>query len=100
MGTATNGGGVASAILSLNKAVPAFITKKHYIKLQEWLNNGKEYEYLRKEYEDLRYTFNNQKLFHILHKHFKDIRTYHTSTLYHLRSLYSILYYFYTFLCL
>ena len=46
------------------------------------------------------YTFNNQKLFHILHKHFKDIRTYHTSTLYHLRSLYSILYYFYTFLCL
>ena len=64
LGTATNGGGVASAILSLDKTVPAFITKEHYIKLQEWLNNGKEYEYLRKEYEDLRYTFNNQKTHH------------------------------------
>lgn len=64
LGTATNGGGVASAVLSLDKTVPAFITKEHYIKLQEWLNNGKEYEYLRKEYEDLRYTFNNQKTHH------------------------------------
>ena len=71
LGTATNGGGVASAVLSLDKEIPAFITKEHYEKLQNWLNTDKEckylrkeYEYLRKEYEDLRYTFNNQKTHH------------------------------------
>lgn len=64
LGTATNGGGVASAVLSLDKQVPAMITKEHYELLQRWLNNSKEYEYLRKEYEDLRYTFNNQKRSH------------------------------------
>lgn len=54
LGTATNGGGVASACLSLDKAEPAMFTKEMYQKLQAWLNNGKEYEYLRKEYEELR----------------------------------------------
>ena len=54
LGTATNGGGVASACLSLDKAEPAMFTKEMYQKLQVWLNGGKEYEYLRKEYEELR----------------------------------------------
>ena len=54
LGTATNGGGVASACLSLDKAEPAMFTKEMYQKLQVWLNKSKEYEYLRKEYEYLR----------------------------------------------
>ncbi len=54
LGTATNGGGVASASLSLDKAEPTMITKEMYQKLQTWLNGRKEYEYLRKEYEYLR----------------------------------------------
>jgi DNA modification methylase len=71
LGTATNGGGVASACLSLDKTCPAMMTEEHYLKLRLWLNFGKEYEYLRKEYEylrkeyeDLRFTFNNQKTHH------------------------------------
>ena len=71
LGTADNGGGVASACLSLDKTCPAMITEEHYLKLREWLNKDieyeylrKEYEYLRKEYEDLRFTFNNQKTHH------------------------------------
>ena len=42
LGTATNGGGVASACLSLDKEEPAMFTKKMYQKLQVWLNGGKE----------------------------------------------------------
>lgn len=71
LGTATNGGGVASACLSLDKTVPAMMTEDHYLTLRNWLNIDarneylrKEYEYLRKEYEDLRFTFNNQKTHH------------------------------------
>jgi len=64
LGTATNGGGVASACLSLDKTCPAMITEEHYLKIRDWLNNNKEYGYLRKEYEDLRFTFNNQKTHH------------------------------------
>ena len=80
LGTATNGGGVASAYLSLNKKSPSMITKEHYSILKKWLNNDvsngskylrseyedlrSEYEYLRSEYEDLRYVFNNQKTHH------------------------------------
>ena len=71
LGTATNGGGVASACLSLDKTCPAMITEEHYLILRDWLNTNKEYEYLRKEYEDLRkeyeylrFTFNNQKTHH------------------------------------
>jgi site-specific DNA-methyltransferase (adenine-specific) len=77
LGTATNGGGVASAVLSLDKTIPAMITEEHYLKLREWLNKNhieylrqeyedlrQEYEDLRQEYEDLRYTFNNQKSHH------------------------------------
>ena len=59
LGTAINGGGVASACLSLEKAEPAMFTKEMYQKLQVWLNDGKEYEYLRKEYEELRRPFKN-----------------------------------------
>lgn len=67
LGTATNGGGVASAVLSLEKTVPVMITEEHYKLLQKWLNSNstgeylrKEYEDLRKEYEDLRRPFNNK----------------------------------------
>jgi site-specific DNA-methyltransferase (adenine-specific) len=78
LGTATNGGGVASACLSLDKTCPAMMIEEHYLKIRFWLNSGKEYEYLRKEYEylrkeyeylrkeyeDLRFIFNNQKTHH------------------------------------
>lgn len=63
LGTADNGGGVASACLSEKKTIPAVITKEHYLKLRAWLNQDNSGEYLRREYEELRYTFhqfNNQ----------------------------------------
>lgn len=61
LGTATNGGGVASACLSLDKAEPTMLTKEMYLKLQKWCSPylRKEYEELRKEYEELRRPFNN-----------------------------------------
>ena len=61
LGTATNGGGVASACLSLNKIEPAMMTKEMYQKLQKWCNPylRREYEDLRREYEDLRRPFDN-----------------------------------------
>lgn len=61
LGTATNGGGVASACLSLDKAEPTMLTKEMYQKLQAWCKPylSKEYEELRKEYEELRRPFNN-----------------------------------------
>ncbi len=61
LGTATNGGGVASACLSLDKAEPTMLTKEMYQKLQTWCKPylTKEYEELRKEYEDLRRPFDN-----------------------------------------
>ena len=61
LGTATNGGGVASACLSLDKTKPTMLTKKMYEKLQGWCKPylRKEYEELRKEYEELRRPFNN-----------------------------------------
>ena len=61
LGTATNGGGVASACLSLDKAEPTMLTKEMYKKLQNWCKPylTKEYEELRKEYEELRRPFNN-----------------------------------------
>jgi site-specific DNA-methyltransferase (adenine-specific) len=61
LGTAINGGGVASACLSLDKAEPTMITKEMYEKLQTWCKPylNKEYEELRKEYEELRRPFNN-----------------------------------------
>ncbi len=65
LGTATNGGGVASAVLSLDKKEPVMITREHYHLLKIWLNNKQEYEYLRKEYEDLRRPFTNT--------HFEDV---------------------------
>ena len=68
LGTATNGGGVASACLSLDKTEPAMFTEEMYKKLQKWCypylrkeyeELRKEYEELRKEYEELRRPFNN-----------------------------------------
>lgn len=61
LGTATNGGGVASACLSLDKAEPTMFTKEMYEKLQIWCYPylRKEYEELRKEYEELRRPFSN-----------------------------------------
>jgi DNA modification methylase len=61
LGTATNGGGVASASLSLDKAEPTMLTKEMYEKLQKWCYPylRKEYEVLRKEYEVLRRPFEN-----------------------------------------
>jgi site-specific DNA-methyltransferase (adenine-specific) len=61
LGTATNGGGVASSCLSLKKLEPTMITKEMYLKLQYWCKPylNKEYEELRKEYEELRRPFNN-----------------------------------------
>ena len=68
LGTATNGGGVASACLSLDKSEPAMFTKEMYQKLQVWLNESKEYEYLRKEYEELR------KEYEELRKEYEELR--------------------------
>lgn len=61
LGTATNGGGVASACISLDKTEPTMLTKEMYEKLQKWCypELRKEYEELRKEYEELRRPFNN-----------------------------------------
>lgn len=61
MKVATNGGGVASACLSLEKDKPAMITKDLYELLQEYCHPflRKEYEDLRKEYEDQRRFFYN-----------------------------------------
>lgn len=60
-GTATNGGGVASACLSLNKLEPAMLTEEMYVKLQNWCTPfmAKKYNVLRHEYEAKRRTFNN-----------------------------------------
>lgn len=59
LGTATNGGGVASACFSLDKSEPIMVTKEMYLKLQDWCYPflRKKYEDLRKEYEDLRRPF-------------------------------------------
>jgi len=54
LGVASNGGGVASSVLSDKKEENTFITKEHYLKLREWLNNNNKYDYLRTEYEELR----------------------------------------------
>ena len=79
LGTATNGGGVASACLSLDKSEPSMLTKEMYEKLQNWCypylrkeyeelrkeyeELRKEYEELRKEYEELRRPFNNERFY-------------------------------------
>ena len=68
LGTATNGGGVASACLSLDKTEPAMITEEMYLKLQNWVKPFLsksyqelriEYEYKRAELEAQRRPFNN-----------------------------------------
>lgn len=69
LGTATNGGGVASACLSLDKTEPSMITREMYEKLQKWCapylskhynQLRAEYEELRAEYEAARRPFNNE----------------------------------------
>lgn len=88
LGTATNGGGVASACLSLDKTCPAMITEEHYLILRKWLNEDlrreykylrREYEDLRREYEDLRYTFNNQGTHHSVWNYDIEKKTGHTT---------------------
>ena len=68
LGTATNGGGVASACLSLKKAEPAMVTEEMYLKLQKWCfpflsrqyeELRRQYEELRRQYEELRRPFDN-----------------------------------------
>ena len=54
LGTATNGGGVASACLSLDKSEPTMLTKEMYQKLQKWC-----YPYLQKNYELFSRPFTN-----------------------------------------
>lgn len=58
LGTATNGGGVASACLSLEKTEPAMITAEMYEKLQKWC-----FPFLRREYEDIRKEYEDQRRF-------------------------------------
>jgi site-specific DNA-methyltransferase (adenine-specific) len=70
LGTATNGGGVASSCLSLDKVEPTMITEEMYSRLQDWLGSGyliksysersSEYEKLRTAYEATRRPFNNE----------------------------------------
>lgn len=68
LGTATNGGGVASACLSLDKTEPTMITEEMYKRLQDWCaphmakpytELREDYEQLRAEYEESRRPFNN-----------------------------------------
>ena len=54
LGVAFNGGGVASACLSLEKKRPSMLTKELYLKLRDWLNIEQKNEYLKQEYEDLK----------------------------------------------
>ena len=78
MGVASNGGGMASNILTSYKKGWTFPTKEKYELLQktgicqknydelrqEYETLRQEYETLRQEYEKERYTFNNQKTHH------------------------------------
>ena len=78
MGVASNGGGMASNILTSYKIGWVFPTKEKYELLQttgicqkpyeelrqEYEKLRKEYEKLRQEYEEERYTFNNLKYHH------------------------------------
>jgi hypothetical protein len=71
LGTATNGGGVASSCLSLDKVEPTMITEEMYSRLQDWLGSGyliksysersSEYEKLRTAYEATRRPFSNEQ---------------------------------------
>jgi len=63
LGTATNGGGVASVCLSLKKEEPAMMTERMYEKLQSWVS-----PMLEKEYSELK----NQYI--LLHNQFKEER--------------------------
>ena len=71
MGVASNGGGMASNILTSYKKGWTFPTKEKYELLQKtgicqknYDELRQEYETLRQEYEKERYTFNNQKTHH------------------------------------
>jgi site-specific DNA-methyltransferase (adenine-specific) len=62
-GSATNGGGLASGILSTEKEENIMITEYSYIKLQKYCNPHltKDYKYLLKEYEDLRLEYEEKR---------------------------------------
>ena len=69
-GTASNGGGMASNILTSYKDGWTFPTKEKYEALQKigickkpYEELRKEYEELRKEYEELRRPFNNERFY-------------------------------------
>ena len=64
MGVASNGGGMASNILTSYKKGWTFPTKEKYELLQKTGICQKNYDELRQEYEKERYTFNNQKTHH------------------------------------
>jgi len=71
LGTATNGGGIASACLSLDKAKPTMLTKEMYEKLQTWCKPylTKEYEELKAEYKELKSEYEKtRRYFDNLHK--------------------------------
>ena len=62
LGSATNGGGVASSCLSLSKSEPTMITRDNYQKLRSWLGSpflAKDYNDLLVEYRTKRRPFNN-----------------------------------------
>lgn len=62
IGTASNGGGVASSVLSLEKQEPSMITEEHYNKLRSWLNTGSEApEFLLKNYQELKQDYEDLK---------------------------------------
>jgi site-specific DNA-methyltransferase (adenine-specific) len=73
MGVASNGGGMASNILTSYKLGWTFPTKEKYELLQTtgicqkpYEELRQEYESLRQEYENLKYTFNNQNISSII----------------------------------
>lgn len=64
LGTATQGGGMATHYFNLGHTQWSLPTAEMYAKLQTTDYFQRPYEDLRREYEDLRYTFNNQKTHH------------------------------------
>lgn len=55
-GTATNGGGVASAVLSLNKTEPIMLSQDLYLKLQAWAA-----PFLSRSYQELKGDFDKYR---------------------------------------
>lgn len=62
IGTASNGGGVASSVLSLEKQEPSMITEEHYNKLRSYVNDDGFQKYLRKPYRELKQDYEDLRL--------------------------------------